>query len=94
MAAIPRRIMELREKLTKSAEPTGADLRKQLDELERKKKDARESSDELKGATDPEWHQVRDGMDSALKDLTYSSGNCCPTYRDWWVLRDETGEYQ
>jgi flagellar motility protein MotE (MotC chaperone) len=72
LAAIQRQIIGLRGKITKASESTRADLQKSLNELEKKKDSVKERLDELKGATDAKWHEVREGMNNALNELKQS----------------------
>lgn len=70
--AIQRQIIGLREKMAKASESTRADLQKSLNELEKKKEGVKEKLDELKGATDAKWHEVKEGMNNALNELKHS----------------------
>ena len=72
LTAIHRQIIRLREKIAKASESTRADLQKSLNELEKKKDGVKERLDELKGATDAKWHEVREGMNDALNELKHS----------------------
>ncbi|MGE3976522.1 MAG: hypothetical protein AB7F94_02940 [Nitrospira sp.] len=72
LTAIQRQIVGLREKIAKASESTRADLQKSLNELEKKKDGVKESLDELKGATDAKWHEVREGMNNAMNELKHS----------------------
>lgn len=72
LTAIQRQIMGLREKIAKASESTRADLQKSLNELEKKKGGVKEKVDELKGATDAKWHEVREGMNHALNEFKHS----------------------
>lgn len=72
LTAIQRQIIRLREKIAKASESTRADLQKSLNELEKKKDGVKERLDELKGATDAKWHEVREGMNDALNELKHS----------------------
>lgn len=72
LAAIQRQIIGLRERMTKTSESTRADLQKSLNELEKKKDVVKERLDELKGASNAKWHEVREGMSSALNELKLS----------------------
>lgn len=72
LVTIQRQIIGLREKIAKTSESTRADLQKSLNELEKKKNGVKEKLDELKGATDTKWHEVREGMNKALGELKHS----------------------
>jgi chromosome segregation ATPase len=72
LVALQRQIVELRGKVTKASETTRAELQKSLNELEKKKDGAKERLDELKGATDAKWHEVQEGMTTALNELKQS----------------------
>jgi flagellar biosynthesis GTPase FlhF len=72
LVAIQRQIIGLREKITAASETTRAELQKSLDELEKKKDGVKEKVDELKSTTDAKWHDVREGMNTALNDLKRS----------------------
>ena len=72
LVAIQEQILGLREKVAKASESTRGDLQKSLNELEKKKDGVREKLDALRGATDEKWHQVRDGMNTALNELKHS----------------------
>ncbi|MDH5334786.1 MAG: hypothetical protein OEW20_00555 [Nitrospira sp.] len=72
VVALQRQIVELRGKVTKASETTRAQLQKSLHDLEKKKDRAKERLDELKGATDAKWHEVQEGMTTALNELKQS----------------------
>ncbi|MEK9140482.1 MAG: hypothetical protein AAB308_05465 [Nitrospirota bacterium] len=72
LAALQRQIVELRGKVTKASESTRADLQKSLNELEKKKDGVKARLEELKGATDAKWHDVQEGMTTALNELKQS----------------------
>ena len=58
--------------MTKASESTRAELQKSLNELEKKKEAVKEKLDELKGATDAKWHDVKDGMNNAMNEIKHS----------------------
>jgi len=72
LVALQRQIVELRGKVAQASETTRAELQKSLHELEKKKDGAKERLDQLKGATDAKWHEVQEGMTTALNELTQS----------------------
>lgn len=72
LVAIQRQIIVLRGKIEKASESARADLQTSLNELEKKKEGVKEKLDELKGATDAKWHEVKDGMNHALNELKHS----------------------
>jgi rhamnose utilization protein RhaD (predicted bifunctional aldolase and dehydrogenase) len=72
LAALQRQIIELRGKVTKASEATHAELQKSLHELEKKKDGVKARLEELKGATDAKWHDVQEGMTTALNELKQS----------------------
>jgi uncharacterized coiled-coil DUF342 family protein len=72
LAAIQAQILGLREKITKASESTRADLQKSLNELEKKKDGVKEKLDALRETTDEKWHQVREGMNTAMNELKHS----------------------
>jgi TolA-binding protein len=72
LAAIQREITRMRGKLTKASRSTRAELQQSLDELEKKKRAAKDKLDELQGAGDAKWHEVKEGMNAALDELTRS----------------------
>lgn len=61
------------DKLKAKADEAGADarieLRKQIDDLEHQREQAREKFDRLKRAGDDAWEDLKDGADLALKSL-------------------------
>ena len=72
LVALQRQITELRGKVTKASDATRAELQKSLNELEKKKDGAKARLEELKGTTDAKWHEVREGMTTALNELQQS----------------------
>ncbi len=72
LAAIQRQIVELRGKVTKASDATRAELQKSLNELEKKKDEVKARLEELKGATDAKWHEVQEGVTTALNELKQS----------------------
>ena len=72
LVVLQRQILGLREKIAKSSESTRADLQKSLNELEKKKEGVREKLDELKSTGDAKWHELREGLHTALNELTQS----------------------
>lgn len=72
LVAIQEQILGLREKIAKASEFTRADLQKSLNELEKKKDGVREKLDELKSTGDAKWHELREGMHTALNELKQS----------------------
>ncbi|UVT17367.1 MAG: hypothetical protein H8K04_07455 [Nitrospira sp.] len=72
LAIIQREIIGLRGRITDASESTRAELQKAIHELEKKKDGVKERLDELRSATDAKWHEVREGMNTALNDLKHS----------------------
>jgi archaellum component FlaC len=72
LVAVQRQINGLRGKVTEASESTRAELQKSLNELEKKKDRVKQKLDELKGTTDAKWHDVQEGMNTALNELKRS----------------------
>lgn len=72
LAALQRQIVELRGKVIKASESTRTELQKSLNELEKKKDGVKERLEELKGATDAKWHEVKEGLTAAMSELKQS----------------------
>ncbi|CUS38101.1 exported hypothetical protein [Candidatus Nitrospira nitrificans] len=72
LAALQRQIAELRGKVAKASESTRMELQKSLNELEKKKDGVKARLEELKNATDAKWHDVQEGMTTALNELKQS----------------------
>ena len=72
LAALQRQITEMRGKVTKASDATRAELQKSLNELEKKKDGVKARLEELKGATDAKWHEVQEGMTTAMNELKQS----------------------
>ncbi len=75
LTTLQRQIVELREKVTHASESTRTELQQSIKELEKKKDGVRKKVEELKGATDAKWHEVREGMNTALNELKQSYRN-------------------
>ncbi|MDK2745211.1 MAG: hypothetical protein H8K03_20825 [Nitrospira sp.] len=72
LVVIQREIVGLRGKITQASESTRAELQKTVNELEKKKDGVKEKLDELRSATDTKWHEVREGMNTALNELKHA----------------------
>lgn len=72
LASLQRQITELRGKVTKASDATRAELQKSLNELEKKKDGVKARLEELKGATDAKWHEVQEGVTTAMNELKQS----------------------
>ncbi len=72
LVVLQRQILGLREKIAKSSESTRADLQKSLNELEKKKEGVRKKLDELKSTGDAKWHELQEGLHTALNELRQS----------------------
>jgi uncharacterized protein YukE len=72
LVAVQRQINGLRAKVAEASESTRAELQKSLNELEKKKDRVKQKLDELKGTTDAKWHDVQEGMNTALNELKRS----------------------
>ncbi len=70
--AFQRQITGLRGKITDASESARTELQSAINELEKKKDGAKEKLDELRSATDTKWHEVREGMNTALNELKHS----------------------
>ncbi|MDH5739310.1 MAG: hypothetical protein OEY77_03180, partial [Nitrospira sp.] len=69
LVVLQGQILGLRETIGKASESTRADLQKSLNELEKKKEGVREKLDELKSTGDAKWHELREGLYTALNEL-------------------------
>ena len=78
LVVLQGQILRLREKIAKASESTRADLQKSLNELEKKKEGVREKLDELKSTGGAKWHELREGLHTALNELTQSYRKVLP----------------